>query len=63
MGGRILFGTDFYMTLREATEAKLVGDCREKPGPERFERIAAVNTNNYLRSHHFDPSKRSLNTL
>jgi len=51
------------MTLREATEAKLVGDCREKPGPERFERIAAVNTNNYLRSHHFDPSKRSLNTL
>jgi len=63
VGGRILFGTDFYMTLREATEAKLVGNCREKLGPERFARIAAVNTNNYLSSQHFDPSKRFLNTL
>src|SRR5690606_4680641 len=38
---RILFGTDFYMTIREKTEERLIEDFRNKSGisPEDFEHI------------------------
>jgi len=45
---RILFGTDFFMTLREKPEADLLGQCIQSLGMDRFNRIAGANTDRYL---------------
>ncbi|MBK9146694.1 MAG: amidohydrolase family protein [Flavobacteriales bacterium] len=47
-GDRILFGTDFFMTLREAEEEKLLADSIREIGMDRFDRIAIANTDRYL---------------
>ena len=53
----IVFGTDYYMTLQEATEIGLWQTCRTKLGPQRFHKIATLNTNHYLASRFFpDPA-------
>jgi uncharacterized protein len=57
VGHRILFGTDYYMTLRERDEATLVSNCRDLLGPARFDRIAVGNTTSYLRSRYYDPNR------
>ncbi len=57
MGGRVLFGTDYYMTLQEAPEVQLWQLCQTKLQPVLFEKIAVTNTNAYLRSKFFpDPA-------
>lgn len=48
LGDRILFGTDFFMTLRENTEEKLLFGCVNALGLQRFQRIAQHNTDRYL---------------
>ena len=58
LGDRVLFGTDYYMTLREAPEADLVSRCRSILGPALFARMAGERTDHYLRSRHFDPAVR-----
>ena len=58
LGDRVLFGTDYYMTLREAPEADLVSRCRGILGPDLFARMASEHTDHYLRSRHFDPAVR-----
>jgi predicted TIM-barrel fold metal-dependent hydrolase len=47
-GERILFGTDFFMTLREKPEADLLGQCIKAIGMDRFRIIAGRNTDRYL---------------
>ena len=57
IGKRVLFGTDYYMTLQEDTELNLWQHCQTKLKPERFDKIATVNNNRYLASHFFpDPA-------
>ncbi|MCW5899226.1 MAG: amidohydrolase family protein [Flavobacteriales bacterium] len=57
-GDRILFGTDFYMTLREDKEETLLDRCMVQLGTGPFRKIAEVNTQGYLGSKYFDPSRR-----
>jgi predicted TIM-barrel fold metal-dependent hydrolase len=47
---RILFGTDFFMTLMENSEPKLVDDLMKFLKPDDFDRIAITNCRNYLSS-------------
>ena len=57
IGKRVLFGTDYYMTLQEDTEVNLWQHCQTKLKPERFDKIATVNTNEYLKNAWFkDPA-------
>jgi predicted TIM-barrel fold metal-dependent hydrolase len=58
LGERILFGTDCFMTLKEAPEADLLKRCMGGLGMDRFNRIAARNNDVYLTSTHFDPMRR-----
>lgn len=48
LGDRILFGTDFFMTLREDPEADLWQRCINGIGKPAFEKIAVGNTARYL---------------
>lgn len=48
LGDRILFGTDFFMTLREDPEADLLMRCINGIGMQAFEKVAVANTNAYL---------------
>ncbi len=57
-GDRLLFGTDYFMTLQERSEASLWQQCIMHMGTHAFKRIACVNTDNYLRSLHFVPEMR-----
>ncbi|MBK7384844.1 MAG: amidohydrolase family protein [Flavobacteriales bacterium] len=56
LGDRILFGTDFFMTLREDPEAALLKRCIDGMTMERFRRIAMNNNDNFLRSSRYDPA-------
>lgn len=47
-GPRILFGTDFFMTLREKPEADLLSQCITSLGIGAFNQIAVSNTDRYL---------------
>jgi uncharacterized protein len=47
-GDRILFGTDFYMTLKEAPEENLLQRCVEELTMERFKKVAKGNADRYL---------------
>ncbi|MBK8531078.1 MAG: amidohydrolase family protein [Flavobacteriales bacterium] len=58
LGDRILFGTDFYMTLQEDPEADLIHRCITGIGMPAFVKIGADNTTRYLRSRWYDPDKR-----
>lgn len=49
-GDRILFGTDFYMTLKETTEENLLQRCVEGLEMERFKKVAGENTERYLQN-------------
>lgn len=55
IGQRILFGTDFFMTVREKAEDKLWRDCINKISLTRFEQIAGLNNDIYLKSKFYDP--------
>lgn len=55
LANRILFGTDFFMTLREDPEATLVQRAMSLLQGDYFQRMAAVNNTNYLRSTIYDP--------
>lgn len=55
IGTRILFGTDFFMTIREKAEDKLWQDCLSKISMRRFEQIAGLNNDTFLKSIFFDP--------
>lgn len=48
LGDRILFGTDFFMTLREDPEADLLQRCIAGIGMPAFQKIAATNAAKYL---------------
>jgi uncharacterized protein len=54
-GDRILFGTDFFMTIREKAEDFLWQNCLQNIGIERFRKIAGVNNDLFLKSSFFDP--------
>ncbi|MEO8066887.1 MAG: amidohydrolase family protein [Flavobacteriales bacterium] len=57
VGDRVLFGTDYYMTLQEAPEPDLLKLCQSELGPVLFDKIATTNTNTYLASRFFpDPA-------
>ncbi len=47
-GNRILFGSDFYMTLKEDREENLLQRCVESLNMDRFKKIAKQNTDTYL---------------
>jgi len=57
-GGRILYGTDFFMTVREDQEAVLLQRCIDLLTMDRFRKIGAENTTAYLRSKWFNPDLR-----
>lgn len=57
IGKRILFGTDFFMTLQEDAEDLLWKNCLSHLTREKFETLAGQNVDNYLRSKYYDPSK------
>ena len=57
-GSRVLYGTDFFMTLQEKPEDQLWQQCINLMGMDRFNTIATVNTDNYLRSMFFVPEMR-----
>lgn len=50
IGNRVLFGTDFYMTLQKKEEAQLVRDFRSSISPELFDTISKTNPNTYLQT-------------
>ena len=58
IGKRILFGTDFFMTLREDAEDLLWKNCLSNLTREKFEMLAGQNVDNYLRSKYYDPGMR-----
>jgi len=60
LGERILFGTDFFMTLKEDPEADLVQRSIDSLGIDRLRKIAASNTDSYLHSVWFNPQLRIL---
>lgn len=45
---RILFGTDYYMTIQEESEVNLVNNFRKAIGNERFKKIAVDNPRQFL---------------
>ncbi len=55
LGERILFGTDFYMTVREKEEKRLINDFRGKYGisNQEFDRIAMENPSRFLSTKFF----------
>lgn len=48
IGGKVLFGTDYYMTLQEKEETKLVRDFRKSFSEEDFVKISEENPKKYL---------------
>jgi predicted TIM-barrel fold metal-dependent hydrolase len=48
---QILFGTDYFMTLQEKTEVRLVNDFRAELNRDEFNRIAVLNPANFLATH------------
>jgi hypothetical protein len=54
-GDRILFSTDFFMTIRETAEDNLWQNCMQKIGIEKFQKIAGINNDNFLKSTFYDP--------
>ena len=50
IGSRILFGTDFYMTIRKKNEKQLISDFIKSIGEDRFTKIARDNPLTYLSS-------------
>ena len=49
IGDKVLFGTDFYMTLQEKDEISLVNDFREVLNHSDFEKIARTNPKQFLK--------------
>ena len=47
---RILFGTDFFMTIQEKSEKKLLDDFINQISTDDFNQIAEKNTKKYLDS-------------
>ena len=56
IGQRILFGTDFFMTVREKAEDKLWQECISKITLPQFELMAGSNNDNYLKSKFYNPA-------
>jgi len=50
IGSKILFGTDYFMTIRKKSENVLISDFKKKIGETRFHKIAVENTANYISS-------------
>lgn len=50
---KVLFGTDFYMTIQEKKEDKLVSDFRNRLDKGLFSQISYTNSINYLNSDFF----------
>jgi predicted TIM-barrel fold metal-dependent hydrolase len=55
-GNRILFGTDFFMTVREKAEDYLWQNCMHKLGIEKFNKVAGINNDNFMKSGFYDPA-------
>lgn len=55
LAGRILFGTDFFMTVREKGETELLQQCTANLDNGHFQRMAVANNINFLRSRIYDP--------
>ncbi len=53
IGGKLLFGTDYFMTIQEKGERALVKDFRDFLHPDEFQKIANSNVKNYLTSNFF----------
>jgi uncharacterized protein len=56
IGDRILFGTDFYMTVRTIPEDTLFQKSLNKLKISGFNQIAGINNDNYLRTGFYDPA-------
>ncbi len=52
---RIMFGTDFFLTLQENTEQKLIDNCIKNLTTLDFNQIAITNTREYLTSEYYKP--------
>lgn len=52
---RIMFGTDFFLTLQEDTEKNLVDNCIKEMWFKDFNNIAKNNTYEYLTSKYYKP--------
>jgi uncharacterized protein len=48
---QILFGTDYFMTIQEKTEVRLVNDFRATLSRDEFNRIAVENPSKFLSTH------------
>ncbi|MEZ5195938.1 MAG: amidohydrolase family protein [Bacteroidales bacterium] len=53
---RIMFGTDFYMTIQENSEKKLVDNLLKCISSDDFHQIAAANSRKYLESDYYKPN-------
>jgi predicted TIM-barrel fold metal-dependent hydrolase len=49
IGSKVLFGTDYYMTLQEKGEGRLVRDFRRSLTQKEFEKISIENPQSYLK--------------
>jgi uncharacterized protein len=58
LGDRILFGTDFFMTIREKSESQLWQSYMNLAGKNTFDKTAILNTDSYLKSQFFNPDIR-----
>lgn len=54
---RIMFGTDFYMTIQENSEKKLVDNLLKHISSDEFHQIAVVNSKKYLDSEYYTPNQ------
>ncbi|HEY1046541.1 MAG TPA: amidohydrolase family protein [Bacteroidia bacterium] len=61
LGARILFGTDFFMTIRERNESQLWQSYMNIMGSSDFQKTAMQNTDVYLKSQFYDPEIRFVN--
>ena len=52
---RILFGTDFFMTIQEKSEKRLVNEFLDQISTDDFNQIAKTNANYYLKSDFYKP--------
>ena len=53
---RIMFGTDFYMTIQENSEKRLVDNLLKHISADDFHQIAVINSKNYLHSSFYNPN-------
>lgn len=53
---RIMFGTDFYMTIQENSERKLVNNLLKHISSDDFHQIAIANSRKYLESDYYIPN-------